>query len=462
MKKFAGIFLSVALISSLFSSCGNTTETTDTNQSEDTSTASTEENSEENSTKDTEEIKNIIIWGGVPEESGPLELVNSWNELHPNTPAEYIRFTNDDTGNTKLDTAILSGEQIDLFFTYASDRLSLRTDGGMTEALEPYGVEDFINENLIGGTDSVMKVNGGIYAIPTAKEVDFYMVNQNMLDESGVVINAGWDVDEFSEIAATLTTEKDGKKVYGTHAYYGGNPLNFAKSVLGPDIFYNEDGTASNFDAPEFQNNIKTKALMDNGYSMSFEEIFSRQFGAYCHPAFLNEEVAMMAASSWMIRYVLDTENYPHTFKTAFAPVPTTEKGVENNYQGTLNNFLSICSNSENKEESWEFMKYWLTDGSEFMLAGGKIPVWNQVDEELVVEKVLGENAEEMFDVQSFKDVVFNEEMEYILDTRTNALPEISQIYKEESEMYFLGTIDAETYFSNLKERSDAAILAAQ
>lgn len=445
MKKFMSILTSLTIAGSLLTGCGGTS---------DESSAESDGGSE---------TQSLVIWGAVPEENGPAALIDSWNELHPEWPAEYVRFTNDDTGNTKLDTAILSGEQIDLIFSYSNDKLAMRAEGGMLAPLDEFGAEEFINENVVGGTDGILYIDDQIYGIPTAKEVDFYMINQDKLDEKGITIDNEWDVDEFIEIAGELSgVDDDGQPYYGTHAYYNGFPLLFAKDVLGSDYYYKEGGTESNFDAPEFQYLTKTKEIMDKGYSMPFEEIFSRQFDAYCHPAFLNEEVAMMPASTWMIRYVLDTENYPHDFITSFAQVPTTERGVENNYQGVLNNTMSICNNSQNKEAAWEFMKYWITDGSEYMLTGGKIPVWNQVDEEKVVQGILGENPEELFDVESFKEVVFNPDLEYIVDKEITALPEITQILKEESQLYFLGETTEEEYFDNLKQRSDDAINAAQ
>ncbi|MFV0504558.1 MAG: ABC transporter substrate-binding protein [Lachnospirales bacterium] len=405
-----------------------------------------------------DEVKKLIIWGGVPAENGPEALVEDWNSKNPNVQVEYVRFTNDETGNTKLDTAILSGEQIDMYFTYSNDRMTLRAEGGMSEPLTQYGADEFIKENIVGGGEGQVYINGELHGLPTAREIDFMMVNKDRLDEKSVKISNDWDAKEFYEVSKALSGEENGKVIYGTHGYYGGGPFSFANAVLGGDVYYKDGGEESNFDAPEFKYNTLVKEIMDNGYSMSFEDIYSRGFDMYCHPAFLNEEVSTMSASSWMIRYVRDLENYPHDFITSFRKLPTTEKGIENNYQARLNNHLSMSSNSNYKKESWEFIKYWLTDGSLFMLKGGKVPVWNEVNEDAVVSGVLGENPEKLFDVESFKEVMFNPNLQYIVDTYTKGLPQIAQIYKEESELYFLGDTTDEDYYNNLKTRSDEAI----
>lgn len=402
---------------------------------------------------------NLIVWGGVPAESGPQNLVDAWNQEHPNVQVEYVRFVNDDTGNTKLDTAILSGEQIDLFFTYSVDLMKKRVDGGLVEPLEAYGAEVFIEEEVIGAGNGQVLIEDQLYGLPTATEPIGIMINQSMLTEKNIEIPENWTVDDFFDIAEALSGEKDGQKIYGTHAYYAGLPLDFARTVLGGDYLYKENGQESNFDAEEFKANARVKELMDNGYAMSFDELFSRKFQSYAHPAFLNGEVAMMPFSAWMLRYVQDSENFPHDFVTTFAPYPTTAEGVENNYQGQLNNHLSISSNSQYKNEAWEFMKYWITEGSQYMYAGGKLPVWNKADPEEVLKGVLGENASELFDIDAYREVMLNEDLEFIVDTITTAYPQIMQIYKEESEMYFLDVYSSQDeYLSILKERSDAAI----
>jgi len=457
MKKLLSILIALSIMAMLVA-CGKDggeSKQTDTNNNVSSLNSSSSSNE-----KGTEEVVNLVVWGGVPAESGPQDLVDAWNTEHPNVQVEYVRFVNDDTGNTKLDTAILSGEQIDIFFTYSIDLLKKRVAGGMVEDLESYGVEDFIKENMVGAGKGLVTIDDKLYGLPTAKEPIGFMFNAEMLEEQNITIPDDWTIDDFKEVAKQLTYEKDGKKVYGTHGYYAGLPLSFSLTVLGGDQYYSKDGKSSNFDAPEFEVNAMVKELMDEGYAMPYEEVFSRKFEAYCHPAFLNEEVAMMPFSAWMLRYVKDLENYPHDFITTFAPYPTTEEGVPNNYQATLNNHICISSNSKYKEEAWDFIKYWITDGSRFMLPAGKIPVWNKVNEEEVVTGILGEDGEKLFDVESFKKVMLNPDLEYIVDTYTTAYPQIVQIYKEESEMYFLGVTSKEEYLNNLKNRADEVIAA--
>ncbi|WP_157950123.1 ABC transporter substrate-binding protein [Vallitalea okinawensis] len=457
MKKILSLILVIVMMCSLLVGCGEQSASEET--TEKTNQTEKAENKSNNETK-TEPTK-LVVWGGVPAESGPQDLVDAWNNENPDIQVEYVRFVNDDTGNTKLDTAILSGEQIDLFFTYTVDLLKKRVDSGMVESLEDAKYQDFIKENIAGEGEGMVLIDDQLYSIPTVREPFGIMLNKNMLDEKGITIPDGWTVDDYADVAKQLTGEKDGHTVYGANIIQGGGyPLDIPVTINGGDSYYNEAGNASNFDTPEFDASASLKVLMDEGYAMPYEEIFSRKLQVYAHPAFLSEEVAMTSFSAWMLRYVKDLENYPHDFVTTFAPYPTTENGVENNYQASLNNYICMNSNSDEKDAAWEFMKYWLTDGSKYMYKAGKISVWKEADPEEATKVILGDNAEELFDVEAYKAVIFNPDLEYIVDTITAGYPQLKEIYKEESEMYFLGETTKEEYLKNSKERSDKAIQA--
>lgn len=328
----------------------------------------------------------------------------------------------------------------------------------MLEDLENLGAKEFVDENILGGEESFLRVNNKIYGIPTVTEPTGIMINKDMLDAKGITIPENWTISDYEEVARQLTGEVDGKKVYGCNVYWGGGPLSIAKSILGGDEFYKSD-TETNFDAKEYQINTKFKAMMDEGIAMPYEEIFSRKLDVYSHPAFLSGEIAMMPFSAWMLRYVNDKENFPHDFVTTFAPFPSTDDGTPNPYQSENNNTICMNSQSKNKEEAWEFIKFWITEGSRYI---AKMPAWSGAAEDEIVAKILGDDPEERFDVEAYKKVMLRDDFKYIVPTKTTALSEITQIYKEESQNYFLGVTSEEDYYKNLKERADKALQSAQ
>jgi len=69
----------------------------------------------------------LTMWGGIPPESGPQAVVDTWNAEHPDIQVEYVRFVNDDEGNLKPDTAMMTGQDFDLFVNYMISQASKLT-----------------------------------------------------------------------------------------------------------------------------------------------------------------------------------------------------------------------------------------------------------------------------------------------------------------------------------------------
>lgn len=460
-KKIVG-FLCFVILLSLLGGCAAKNDNVSNDTTEETTGTVDETESKEEPEQSGKESVNLIVWGGVPAENGPQDLVDAWNEENPDIQVEYVRFVNDETGNVKLDTALLSGEQIDLFFTYGVDILKKRADSGMMEPLESFGAMEFIEQELIGeGKSGLTYIDETLFAIPTITEPLGILINQSMLQEAGLTIPENWTLDDFREIATKLTNKSSDPTVYGANIIEGGNPFTIQRAVLGGNYLYKNE-SESNFDNPLFELNLTLKEMMDEGILMPFEEVFSRDLSVYAHPAFLNEEFAMFPGSIWHFRYINDMENFPHDFKVEFAPIPRPDANTENPYQSILANYISMNSESDYKEEAWKFMQYWLTEGSLYMLPGGKMTAWKNADQDAVVEGLLGENAEERYDIDSFKKVMLNPDLQYVVDTITIAYPQISQIYKEENENLFLGSTNPKDYTSILKQRADEAIKAAK
>lgn len=165
-----------------------------------------------------EDIVTLRFWGGVPPEAGPQASVDLFNEQYADKGirVEYERFVNDDTGNLKLETNLLSGDGVDLYMTYTTDILAKRAEGNMALDLSELIERDGFDLTQYGG--SLMEsyyINGKPYCVPTKLDQYGIVLNKDMFDAAGIPIPTEWTFDEFREVAKKLTHGEGQDKVYG-------------------------------------------------------------------------------------------------------------------------------------------------------------------------------------------------------------------------------------------------------
>jgi multiple sugar transport system substrate-binding protein len=395
----------------------------------------------------------LNVWGGVPPENGPQALCDAFSEATGITVV-YTRYVNDDTGNTQLDTALQGGTPIDLFFTYSVPRLGQRIDAGAALDITPYIEADADIKGWVDGTDGIFNIDGVYHSLPTTQEPNFFLVNQRLLEEAGATLPAaGWTVDDFVALAEQLTTDT----TYGAYS-----PPDTARLALGPNYWYTEDGTASNFENPLFADSIERhKAMIDAGTAFPWTDVLAQDLRAYAQTPFLIEQNALWMTSSFSLRYVADKEEYPHDFVTTFAPVPVPADAETPWNGGGINNWLLLKADTQYPDEAWDLLKFWLTDGAVHMLPAGKIPAFPGTDEQTVIDGILGPDRDELYDVEAYRAVVFGAENRLVTDTITTGSAEISQIVQGNTDRYLIGELSLEEWVAETTTQADEAIARA-
>lgn len=453
-KKLASLVLIPAVLASLLVGCGNSgqknqTETSAATQTETTTVAQSAETGQDM------EACTLNVWGAIALDKGPGTIIEGFMKKYPQIKVEYTQFTNDDAGTAKLDTALLSGEPIDVFFSYSPSNIVNRVNGGMALNLAEVGGDKFIKENI--GTEGVFMVDNQYYALPTAKEPTCIMVNKDAFDAAGIPVPTEWTIDEFREIAQKLNNPEEG--MYGVYPLFYADVMPISKTVLGSNAIYNTDGTGANYTAPEYAyDRLSYDLLVTDKSAYPYEEIIAKQVTGQWHRLFVSGDVAMGIFQPWMCRTISNLEEYPHDFKTAFAPFPTPEKGQDTYNLGALNNFMQISSNTKYAQQAWAFLEYWSTDGLEAMLPSGKIPANKNYQNPDMATLILNDPEGTLFDVESFNKIALDPDVKYICDTFTAGANEIKQIQKEETDKLMLGKQTYEEYLTNMQERVDKAI----
>lgn len=399
----------------------------------------------------------LKLWGGVPEENGPKAVVDKWNQAHPDIQVEYVRYVNDDTGNTKLDTALMTqSDAPDLFFSYGENNLYRRENAGMTAPLDDLIKQYNFNVDEVIGNDNVIKYNNQIHYLPGYKNIDFVVLNKKALDEAGEQVPTDWTWDDFAALAAKLNNGamKGAFVTPGADLLIGKFTLVDSKPN---DSFYAEDGT-SNFNNPAMQKGLEIqKQLYDNGIMVPWAEALANKLD----PAneLLSGKAAMVYGGAWMMRDLKDTTKYPRDFPVAFAPAPQLETGKNVN-NGGMNDFLSINQNSSSKDAAFQFMAWYLTEGNMDMVPGGRIPTNMSVDFGQLTKLIVGD-ATNIIDEASLSNVLKGN---YTFATRikSEGYSQINNVMKEEAEKFFMNVQTIDKTLSTMKERADKAIQEAQ
>lgn len=398
----------------------------------------------------------LTMWGGVPEESGPKDVVANWNSANPDIQVEYVRYVNDDSGNTKLDTALISKTDApDIFISYGETYYNRRMSAGMAAPLDELIVKSGFKVDDIIGNDNIIKSDNKTYYLPAMKQISMVLINQTALTAAGEKLPEQWTWDDYVKLASKLTKgEAKGSFIQAPSEFLPRIMMTLAKPK---DTYYNDKGL-SNFDSPALQKGLELqKQLYDKKDMVSWAETVSNKLGTYSE--LFTGKANMILGGTHLIRYVKDTKNFPRDFKVAFAPNPQFEAGGKVNIAG-FNDLMSINSKSAHKEEAMKFISWYLNEGNTAMIAGGRIPSNKKADIDKVVELFVGDAAS-LMDVDSLKKIIKTDYV-FPVQTQSATYAELTKILTEESEKYFMNVQPIDKTMQSLKARADQAIQAAK
>ncbi|TCN01278.1 multiple sugar transport system substrate-binding protein [Paenibacillus sp. BK033] len=388
-----------------------------------------------------EKVK-LTLWGAVPAEAGPQAVIDNWNKENPGIQVEYIRYVNDDPGNLKLDTALMTGQDADLYINYTLTRLQKRVDAGV--ALDLSGKTDYNIDDQMGQDAAQWKIGDKYYGIPTKKNMLFIWLNKDMLDAAGLPIpSVDWTWDDLRDYANKL--KKD--KVYGLLQHDAAFTATIDGTIAGLGVT-KPDGT-SNFDNDLWKKQLQTV------HDMMFVDKSTPEYGEQVtskmpvDTMFLKGEAAMLSAGEFIFRNANDLTNFPHDFKIAFATIPkVTADQKDYKYPGGLGDVLSVNAKSKHQDAAWKFAKWYADGGMLPMASGGRIPASKSVDNKQAMDLLL-KGVEDKYDTESMNKVVFGQFPSFQLSVPQQAL----DARKEEYEKYFLNEQDLDTTLKNMAKR---------
>ncbi len=410
----------------------------------------------------------LKVWGGVQPEYGYTEAMKNFNEEFKDKgiQAEYVRYVNDAEGNLQVDTYLMSGGEIDVLIGYGAEYLLNRAESSqllnLTDMLKEAGF-DSVKEMGAASMSQYWIDGDQIYGLPTIYSNNRWMlVNVDQFEAAGIKVPyEGWTYDEFLTAVKTLTTGKGLDKTYGMMWCFNSamvQSLGLVGSTLGQFSYYkNLEGTETNFaDAVWIKGMNMIKSTVDNGYAYGLDDEISESL------TFANTFMEGKSAISMNIsqlRMVLDTETYPHKFKSALVPGPvpdesymTDEYKYHTNYSGT-NDLISIANKSEHPKACFEFLNWYVTGGMAPLTGYGRIPLWSGFDAGAIASQ-LSEKAD-VIDLQSLENYITIDKSGALTTPKLNAYTEIEAVIEEEYQNILLGKSSVDEAIASAKTRSD-------
>lgn len=456
---YLGLALVIVMTLSLLAGCTPPGQNNQT--SAPTTAAPTTSQSQQASETNKADVKGkISLWCAWGEGSGPASWIEDFNKEYPNVEVVYNQFRNNEEGNTLLDVSLLAGEA-DLVLSYGVEKFIPRAQKGLFSSLNDYLAKDGIDVSRDFSPETYV-YNDQYYGLPITCISEFVTINKDMFDAEGIEVPKEWTFDEYLDIARKLTKGEGAEKVFGCadhkDHYFWTYP---AVSVLGSNALYNEE-KLSNFDNPLFKQAIEMRYNMEVVEKIAFPYLELWASNLRGIDFLLQERIAMIVDTSASARFLNSMDEYPRDFTVSFAPYPKTLADQEHNYANGLKLFgyISINSNTVDKDAAWAFIKWLGLDNSSRIAQVGHIPSYTGTDKEAVVVQMFGDaNATgKLIDLEAFKRVVLDYESVHFSDNYFDAYDQLFVIGKEEFEKVMSGMISVDEAISNMKRRADEAI----
>jgi maltose-binding protein MalE len=156
----------------------------------------------------------LHLWMGIPAENGPQDVIDAFNRefKEKGIRIEYERYVNNDQGNLKLETNLLSGSEIDVYASYGGlTRVAKRAEAKMALDLTSYLKRDNMTPESIFGETAIAlsRVNGLLYSLPTTLTKTSFLINKTMFDEAGIPVPDLGPMMNSAQLQRSSPREKD-------------------------------------------------------------------------------------------------------------------------------------------------------------------------------------------------------------------------------------------------------------
>ncbi|GHT63135.1 hypothetical protein FACS1894110_00250 [Spirochaetia bacterium] len=371
-----------------------------------------------------------------------------YTRRNPNVTIEVVQVPGADY-NVKVDTTILSGEQLDVAYFNAMYLYAPRAMQGEFYALDPLVAEEGVKLNDIYSIDATVE-DGKVYALPGDVKYMLVWINKDDLDKAGLPVPPlVWTWDEYREYAKKLTWGEGTNKHYGSyfHSWDHYNVLE-AYNLITDNPYLQKDGT-HNLNNPAFRSSMELRYTLEqvDKTQLPLSEIIAMQLDY--RSVFLGGRASMLLMLTNIIPQISQTKDFPHDFVTTFATVPVARNNGRPGYTYADNRFYSIGASTVNAKETYKYLRYFTTEGipmKNVTFTAEKNPKFSM---DQMVDNMTSGNPS-LFDVAQLKKILSWSDLHpnIWLNVPTYTA-EILNLYWAEADKAAMGEISADQVFKN-------------
>ena len=208
----------------------------------------------------------------------------------------------------------------------------------------------------------------GQFALPMYTGTIALYYNKDVFQKRGVPLpDATWDWNKYREASVKLT--KSGENVYGRRLITSYDRTMQRMHSNGGNWVDPKDDTKPAFDSPKSLEALRYEYEAGHKEKSAAREntpaVFPGTEGKNIYQMFSEGIYAMMEEGSWLLARMAQESNIPSNVQWDVAPVP---RGPAGRVTLATNDGWSIWKGSKATDESWEFMKFLMTDE------------WNEID----------------------------------------------------------------------------------
>ncbi|SDK02391.1 extracellular solute-binding protein [Sediminibacillus albus] len=302
------------------------------------------------------------------------EIIADYEEENPDVTVDLEVLSNEQYKD-KIKVLSSSGELPDVGMTWPAGYLEPYVEGEMFTPLDDV-LDDGLKDSFVSGTTEAYQVDGSTYGLPLELNIATVFYNKAIFEEYGLEVPETYE--EFQNVVSTLVDNDVAPVALGNKDRWTGSLwyMYLADRIGGADVLNKAIDRSGSFEDPALIDAAdKVQELVNND---TFINGFNGLADEEAKSMFMNEQAAMYLIATWDLPNYTTNEDVPQEFRDSvgFFNFPTVEgSGDMNSFVGGPGVGLFVAEDSDVKEESKQFVKYFAENwGEKSVTQAGVIP----------------------------------------------------------------------------------------